>query len=359
MTTHSTVTQQYLLPRMNDAFYLTPSCILGSFSPAIEPLISTIYELLGIRGKDTVGKPESQGTCCSGILFHGDVITLESTLMIVARLWHVAAEAGFDSLTTACVTSFGVHQECLDILEKDRKAAKIVDQQLKKAIGRELIFPKRVLHASEVFYMYRSQIAKLLLYRLVEKDTGRKLNAVDHVGCHYNKLFPKRAIGGMEFCEVLTGPIVSWGGAEVDYPERRHCCGMGFRQCMVQPNRGYTMACVLKKMRSMASFNPDLILTNCPGCQQFLDKEQWAIWKMTGEHFFVPVLNYAELAGLLLGYDPYEQVGIQCHSVPVEPLLDKIGIPYNRDFYLYNEEVLKRNPLTYKNEKQKRVGNAI
>lgn len=335
MANHCKIAQLDFKPRKDDGFYLTPSCILGSFSPAIEPLISTIYELLDIRGKADDCAPESQGTCCSGILFHGDVMTLESTLMVVARLWHVAAEAGFDSLSTACVTSFGVHLECLEVLANHPETAIAVDRALKETVGRELTIPKRVMHASEVFYMCRHAISRLLKYTLVEKGTGRKLNAVDHVGCHYNKLFPDRAIGGMEFCEVLTGPIMEWGGAEVDYPERRHCCGMGFRQCMVRPNRGYTMACVLKKMRSMAPFQPDLILTNCPGCQQFLDKEQWAIWKLTGDEFFVPVLNYAELAGLLLGYDPYDRVGIQSHSVPVEPLLEKIGIPYNKDFYLY------------------------
>ena len=346
-------------PKKGDAFYLTPSCILGSFSPSIEPLISTIYELLGIRGKQDNGPPESQGTCCSGILFHGDVITLESTLMVVSRLWHVAAESGFDSLTTACVTSFGVHQECLEILQNDPDAARKINACLKKAVGRELIFPQRVLHASDVFYIYRKQISNLLKFHLTEKGTGRKLHVVDHVGCHYNKLFPHKAIGGMEFCEVLTGPIIAWGGAEVDYPERRHCCGMGFRQCMVQPNRGYTMACVLKKMRSMAPFKPDLILTNCPGCQQFLDKEQWAIWKLTKESYFIPVLNYAELAGLLLGFDPHEQVGIQCHSVPVEPLLDKIGIPYNRNFHLYRDPDEHGYLPINANAKQRRTGDIL
>jgi len=34
--------------------------------------------------------------------------------------------------------------------------------------------------------------------------------------------------------------------------------------------------------------------------------------------------------GLLLGWDPYEVVGIQAHTVPVEPLLDKIGIAYDK-----------------------------
>jgi heterodisulfide reductase subunit B len=43
--------------------------------------------------------------------------------------------------------------------------------------------------------------------------------------------------------------------------------------------------------------------------------------------FNVPVLSYAELAALLLGWDPYEAAGIQYHTVPVEPLLDRIGLP--------------------------------
>jgi heterodisulfide reductase subunit B len=164
-------------------------------------------------------------------------------------------------------------------------------------------------------------------YRLVDAGTGEPLKVVDHVGCHYNKLFPQRSVGGMEYCDVLTAMIREWGGEEVDYPERRHCCGMGFRQCMVRPNRSFTVACARKKFESMAPFQPDLILTNCPGCLMVLDREQWAVNQVTGSDFQVPVLNYAELAGLLLGWDPYDVVGIQGHSVPVEPLLERIGIP--------------------------------
>jgi heterodisulfide reductase subunit B len=162
----------------------------------------------------------------------------------------------------------------------------------------------------------------------VDAATGRPLKVVDHVGCHYNKLFPHKSVGGMEYCDVLTAMAREWGGEEVDYPERRHCCGMGFRQCMVRPNRSFTVSCARKKFESMAPFGPDLILTNCPGCLLVLDREQWAVNQLTGANFQVPVLNYAELAGLLLGWEPYDVVGIQGHSVPVEPLLELIGIPY-------------------------------
>ena len=44
----------------------------------------------------------------------------------------------------------------------------------------------------------------------------------------------------------------------------------------------------------------------------------------------IPALTYEELAGLLLGYDPWD-IGLQTHQVAVEPLLDKLGIVYDID----------------------------
>ncbi|MDO4735484.1 MAG: heterodisulfide reductase subunit B, partial [Bacteroidia bacterium] len=42
----------------------------------------------------------------------------------------------------------------------------------------------------------------------------------------------------------------------------------------------------------------------------------------------IPVFTYEEVAGLVMGYNPWD-LGLQMHQVSVEPLLDKIGIPYN------------------------------
>jgi heterodisulfide reductase subunit B len=322
----STITKE--IPE-ND-FFLTPSCILGAINPGTEVLISRLYSLLGLRWSAAGDRPESQCTCCTGILSHGDVMSIESTLLVVARLWAIAAELGYENITTACVTSFAIHTECLEMYEHEPGLRARVDKWLQQACARRLRIPKHVVHASDIIYRYRENLAEKLLYKLVDSKTGRLLSVVDHVGCHYAKVFPEKAIGGAESCDVLAGLIRAWGGKTVDYPERRHCCGMGFRQCMIQPNRGYTMACVLKKMESMEPWQPDLIITNCPGCNVMLDKEQWAIEQTCGKTFNVPTLSYTELAGLLLGWDPYDVVGIQAHTVPVEPLLEKIGIPYDK-----------------------------
>lgn len=319
-------------------FFLTPSCILGAINPGTEVLISRIYDLLGLRWKAASDRPDSQCTCCTGILSHGDIMSMESTLLVVARLWSIAAELGFENITTACVTSFAIHSECLEMYEHEPGLHERVDRWLQQACGRRLQIPKHVVHASDIVYRYRDALAQKLRHRLVDHRTGRPLHIVDHVGCHYAKVFPERAIGGAESCDVLTGVIRAWGGETVDYPERRHCCGMGFRQCMIRPNRGYTMACVLKKLDSMEPWAPDAIITNCPGCNVMLDKEQWAIEQMSGRTFNIPTLSYTELAGLLLGWDPYEVVGIQAHTVPVEPLLAKLGIPYEQSKEWFTKE---------------------
>jgi heterodisulfide reductase subunit B len=65
----------------------------------------------------------------------------------------------------------------------------------------------------------------------------------------------------------------------------------------------------------------------------FLDKWQYAIAEMEGVTFGadgkgIPVLTYEEMAGLVLGYDPWE-LGMQMHQVDVEPLLDKLGVKYD------------------------------
>jgi heterodisulfide reductase subunit B len=100
-------------------------------------------------------------------------------------------------------------------------------------------------------------------------------------------------------------------------------------------NRGYSVANTKKKFESMKPYKPDFIVANCPGCAMFMDRWQYTIAEMEGTTYDdygkgIPVLTYEEMAGMLLGYDPWE-IGMQLHQVQVEPLLDKIGIKYKPD----------------------------
>ena len=100
-------------------------------------------------------------------------------------------------------------------------------------------------------------------YSLVNRFTGKPLQVVEHIGCHYAKIFPEKGVGKAEFPHVLAGMIEAWGGEVVDYPERRHCCGFGFRHYLLQENRGYSIANTKKKFESMEPYEPDFIVANC------------------------------------------------------------------------------------------------
>jgi heterodisulfide reductase subunit B len=83
----------------------------------------------------------------------------------------------------------------------------------------------------------------------------------------------------------------------------------------------------------MEPYKPDLIITNCPGCPYFLDRWQYVVSEMEGKTYGenghgIPVFTYEELAGLVLGYDPWD-IGLQTHQVSAEPLMVKMGIPFN------------------------------
>jgi heterodisulfide reductase subunit B len=65
----------------------------------------------------------------------------------------------------------------------------------------------------------------------------------------------------------------------------------------------------------------------------FMDRWQYVIEEMEGKTYGengqgIPVLTYEELAGLVLGYDPWD-LGLQMHQTNCEPLLDKMGIQYD------------------------------
>ena len=251
----------------------------------------------------------------------------------VARQFALMTDAGYENFISSCITSFGIYTEILATWEEFPEKEEQTREYLYKATGREFRKPKSLAHTSDIVFHLREEIARKAKYRLVNAATGEPLRVVEHIGCHYAKIFPKAGIGGSEFPYVLAGMIDAWGGQCVDYPERRHCCGFGFRNYLVQANRGYSVANSHKKLESMAPYKPDFIVANCPGCAMFLDKWQYTIAEMEGVTYGqdgrgIPVLTYEEMAGLVLGYDPWE-LGMQMHQVDVEPLLEKMGIDYD------------------------------
>lgn len=311
-----------------DRYFYVRSCVRQNFFPGSE---TTFLRILKEElNKDVFENPHH--TTCTGIGYHGDIVPLETTMTVVARQFALMTEAGYENLVPSCVTSFGLYTEILDTWHHFPEIENKIRDYLYKATGRTFEKPKNLAHASDIVYKFRNEIKAKAKYQLINHQTGEPLKVVDHIGCHYSKMFPEKGVGGAEFPLVLEGMVESWGGKTIDYPERRQCCGFGFRQYLVKANRGYSISCSHKKFESMEPFKPDMIITNCPGCPMFLDKWQYAISEIKGKTYGenghgIPVFTYEEIAGLMLGYDPWD-IGLQVHQVAVEPLLDKLGIKY-------------------------------
>ncbi len=320
--------KEYQKEIADDHYYYARSCIRQNFFPGSE---AAFLKILGNDlGRDVFDDPLH--TSCTGIGYHSDIVPLETIMTVVARQFALMKEAGYENFISSCITSFGIYTEILETWQEFPETEERTRENLYKATGREFAKPKNLAHTSDIIFKFRDEIAQKAKYTLTNVQTGEPLRVVEHIGCHYAKIFPKSGIGGSEFPYVLAGMIESWGGDVVDYPERRHCCGFGFRNYLVQANRGYSIANSQKKFESMAPYKPDFIVANCPGCAMFLDRWQYTIAEMEGVTYGadgrgIPVLTYEEMAGLVLGYDPWE-LGMQMHQVDVEPLLDKMGINY-------------------------------
>jgi heterodisulfide reductase subunit B len=315
----------------DDKFYYVRSCVRQNFFPGAETTFLRIMR--EVLGKDVYEHPCH--TSCSGIGYHSDLLPLETTMTVVARQFSLMNESGYKNLVPSCITSFGLYTEILDTWHHFPETLEKTRKQLKEATGRTFEIPENVSHASDVFYKFRKDIAAKSTFKLINKHTGKPLKVVEHIGCHYAKMFPSKGVGGAEYPHVLVGMIEDWGGEIVDYPERRHCCGFGFRQYLVGANRGYSVTSSKKKFESMQPYQPDMIITNCPGCPMFLDKWQYTLSEMEGKVYGkdgrgIPVFTFEEVAGLMLGFDPWD-IGLQVHQVGCEPILDKIGIPYDPD----------------------------
>ena len=245
----------------DDKYFYERSCIRQTFFPGSEAaFLKMLQEELGKDIRDEI----NQHTC-TGIGYHADIVPIETTLTIVARLFSLMTEAGYENYVPSCVTSFGIFTEMVHIMKEHPDILEQTRENLRKATGREFELPKNLVHPSDIIYKFRYELKKKMKYQLINRFTNKPLQVVEHIGCHYAKIFPEKGIGKAEFPHVLAGMIEAWGGEVIDYPERRHCCGFGFRHYLLQENRGYSIANSKKKFESMEPYEPDFIVANCPG----------------------------------------------------------------------------------------------
>ena len=217
----------------DDKFFYERSCIRQTFFPGSEAaFLKMLREELG---KDIYD--EANQHTCTGIGYHSDIVPLQTTMTVVARLFALMTEAGYENYVPSCVTSFGVFTEMVEMWKHNPELLEKTRKILYDTTGRTFEIPKNIAHPSDIIYKFRYELKQKMKYQLVNRFTGKPLRVVEHIGCHYAKIFPKAGVGNAEFPYVLAGMIEAWGGEVIDYPERRHCCGFGFFNFFLQLNK--------------------------------------------------------------------------------------------------------------------------
>jgi heterodisulfide reductase subunit B1 len=294
-----------------DHYYLFKSCVMSSMYPGIEKSIRFVLDRIGASYTD-----DPEHSSCSGFGYHAGVVPLRANLALNARNFSLAAGAPDKNIVCTCPTSYGNLKECRDILATDPAQNELAAQALKQ-IGRQLEISPGIHHASDVFLARLDDIRAKALYNF------KGIRAVTHHGCHYTKIFYKDvAAGSFEKPEVLDEIARAIGCEVLDYGERSLCCGMGFHYTMI--DREYPRALLRRKLASIREVEPDLIIAQCPGCMFNLDYYQETLEESVGP-LDIPVLYFSELVALALGASPSD-IGLDMHAVPVEPLLEKLGI---------------------------------
>jgi len=253
----------------------------------------------------------------------------------MCRNFAAADETGYYPLIH-CGTSYGHYKELREQLMHHKELRDQVRRVLDK-LGKPLVVPEEIVHYSEWMHVMRQRIAERQVIDI------RGITACVHPACHYYKIVAEDAIydpdiyGGQRMATV-TALLQALGITVADYSTWFDCCGFGFRHILVQ--RDFTRSfAVLRKIEVMKDeANPDMTVTHDTGCVTTLDKSQFAA-RAHQRRVGVPVLADSQVAALAMGAHPFRVLQMHWHSTDWRPLLEKLGIDWERYWTEFEEDL--------------------
>ena len=298
---------------------LFKSCLVNVEYPGVESSTKFLFDKLGIEY--IVSERQS---CCTGLGHYADLFDQFSTAALSARNFGIAREEEHKNIATLCATCYAILKKSANILNKKDDVRKNVNKIFEDSGIPELKYNAEdidsrdnIFHAVEILYNKAEEIEDL-----VEIDlSGFKVAA--HHACHYCKVHHKDTIGNVRNPMVIETLAKACGVETVDWYDRKtNTCGNGFRQRYM--NKDLSFSITAEKLLSLKENDVDILLHMCPNCQLQFDRNQKTIGESLGIEFNIICLNISQFLALALGADPYKVIGIQTHTTPVEPILDKI-----------------------------------
>lgn len=300
------------------------SCLVSAEYPGIEASTKFIFDKLGIEY--VIDRNQS---CCTGLGHYYDIFDELSTTALAARNFSHAIKNNHKHYVPMCATCYAILKNAALILNQKDDVREEINKSFKEHGLENLEYHKNdinptddITHVVDILYYLKDEIPKH------KKVDVSGLKIATHHGCHYCKVHYNDTLGGVrnpeimdKICEVMGAPTIGW------YDHKRLTCGCGFRQRYA--NRELSLEASTDKFESLYKEDVDLLLVMCPNCHLQFDRYEQVIQNKTQHKKHMVVLNIAQLVALYMGGNPYEILGIQTHTVKVEPILDKLGIEYD------------------------------
>jgi heterodisulfide reductase subunit B len=302
---------------------LFKSCLVNVEYPGIES--STCYILDNIDVEYLVDERQS---CCTGLGYYFDLFDQLSTTALAARNFKIGSETGHGNIVTMCATCYAILKKSAKILNQNEEARdkinKILDDSNLEKMGYtpgDMDPSKNIFHVAEIFFNKRKEISKLVKFDL----SGLKV--ATHHACHYCKVHYNDTIGGVRDPNLLDELVAAVGVETIGwYDHKKLTCGNGFRQRFT--NKEASLGITTDKLQALKDNDVEILIHMCPNCQMQFDRYQPYIEEKLETEFNISHLNIAQFIALALGADPYNVLGIQTHTVPIEPLLTRLELPF-------------------------------
>ncbi|WP_308575412.1 ferredoxin:CoB-CoM heterodisulfide reductase subunit HdrB [uncultured Methanosphaera sp.] len=310
------------------------SCLVSAEYPGIESSTMYVFDKLGIEYE--INRNQS---CCTGLGHYYDIFDELSTTALGARNFHHAIASGHKHHVPMCATCYAILKNAAKTLNEKDEVREEINKSFRENGLEHLEYHKGdidpvddITHVVDILYYFKDKLPK---YKKVDLSN---IKIAAHHGCHYCKVHYNDTIGGVrdpeiidEICEAMGISTIGW------YNHKTLTCGCGFRQRYA--NRDLSLEVSEDKFESLYEEGVDILVVMCPNCHLQFDRYENVIQKQTGHKHHMAVLNIAQLVALYMGADPYKILGIQTHTTNVEPILDKLKIPYNpEEDYLHVKE---------------------
>ena len=317
---------------------LFKSCLVNVEYPGVESSTCYIFDRVGIDYH-----VDERQSCCTGLGHYYDLFDQISTTTLAARNFHLASSTGNNNIATMCATCYAILKKCAKILNQNENALKEVNTILDDSGLEEMEYSQgdmdpalNIFHVAEILYSKREEISKLIEVDL----SGFKI--ASHHACHYCKVHYKDTLEGVRNPNLIDELAAACGVETIGwYDHKRVTCGAGFRQRFT--NKEASLAVTAEKLQVLKENKVEILLHMCPNCQMQFDRYQPYIGEKLDTEFTIYHLNISQFIALAMGADPYNIVGIQTHTVPIEPLLKDLKQPFKLREDLKAKNSLKIN----------------